>query len=127
MRKEKVFGTVTPEEIAKAEKSYGTVKVVTLDREVEVIKDAKGKEIENVISEGVSAIFRKPDRSTIKFASNKFMKVDQSIDTISGGEVIFHKCWIIGDKEMEDEDKYFFRACQELNAWLNELMGFTSA
>lgn len=125
MKKEKKYGEVTPEALKKLEAEYPTIKVIELDPVYESVETSKGVFEEVKVEEGVKAVFRKPDRAIIKLAMNKLMKMDQSVDMISGGEVILHNCWLLGDERIDKDDKYYFRAAQELNGWINEIAGFT--
>ncbi len=54
----------------------------------------------------------------------KTVRAEQTIDTISSGEVVLKKCWLGGDEEINTDDRYHFRACMEANNYLNEVTGF---
>ncbi len=116
---------ITQAQITEWENKYGKIKEIVLDREVELASDPKtGKTKEVIISAGKTGYLRKPDRATIKYAMTKTVRADQTIDTISSGEVVFKKCWLGGDEEMNTDDRYYFRACMEANNYLNEVTGF---
>jgi hypothetical protein len=118
-------GSLSEAELKALEKKYmGGVKSIVLDRETEEVRDEKGKVSKKIINPGRIFYLRKPDRGTIKFAMNKTVRTDQTIDTITGGEIILKKCWVAGDEEIKTQDKYYFRACMEANAYLNEIVGF---
>ncbi len=116
---------VTKEQLNEWENKYGKIKEIVLDREVEIQEDQKtGKTKEVVISIGKVGYLRKPDRATIKYAMTKTVRADQTIDTISSGEVVLKKCWLGVDEEINTDDRYYFRACMEANNYLNEVTGF---
>ena len=116
---------VTKEQIKEWEAKYGAIKEIVLDREIATQTDPKtGKEKEVVINAGKVGYLRKPDRATIKYAMAKSFRADQTVDTIAPGEVVLKKCWLGGDEEINTDDKYYFRACMEANAYLNEVTGF---
>lgn len=114
-------------DIPKYEAQYPGCKVITLDRVVEEVENDKGIIEEIVVDWGKTAIFKKPNRVIITKAMNSVMRMDQTIDMITGGAIILRNCWVAGDPEMEKDDRYYFRVCQELNAWINEIAGFTTA
>ncbi len=116
---------VTKEQLSEWENKYGKIKEILIGREVEIHEDPKtGENKEIVINAGKVGYLRKPDRATIKYAMTKTVRADQTIDTISSGEVVLKKCWLGGDEEINTDDKYYFRACMEANNYLNEITGF---
>ena len=115
---------ISKAQLTEWEIKYGKLKEIVLDREVERIKDPKtGKTKEVIINAGKVGYLRKPDRATIN-AMTKTVRADQTIDTISSGEVVLKKCWLGGDEQINTNDRYYFRACMEANHYLNEITGF---
>ncbi len=116
---------VSKAQLSEWENKYGKIKEIVIGREVEFVEDPKTKkQKEVVIHQGKVGYLRKPDRATIKYAMTKTVRADQTIDTISSGEVVLKKCWLGGDEEINTDDRYYFRACMEANNYLNEITGF---
>lgn len=71
--------------------------------EIELLKSQNGGEIFEITIEEKTAYFKKPDRKTLSYA------------TVSGGtkdpfkfnEIILESCFIGGDRDLIDDDKYF--------------------
>ncbi len=115
---------VTKAQLTEWENKYGNIKKIVVGREVETQENKDGNPKEVIINEGKVAYLRKPDRATIRYAMTKTVRADQTIDTISSGEVVLKKCRLGGDEEIMKDDKYYFRACMEANNYLNEITGF---
>ncbi|MCP4121085.1 MAG: hypothetical protein GY751_04975 [Bacteroidetes bacterium] len=116
---------VSKAQLTECENRYGKIKEIVIGREVEIVEDPKTKkQKEIVIDQGKVGYLRKPDRATIKYAMTKTVRADQTIDTISSGEVVLKKCWLGGDDEINTDDRYYFRACMEANNYLNKITGF---
>lgn len=113
LEKEEVLDVLSPE-IKEWEKKYGYIKKIVLPA---VIRN------EEEVHPEVSFYLREPDRATLKYAQTKQIKADSSIDPVSPGEVILKKCYLGGDDVMT-KNCYFFRACIEATAYMNEELGF---
>lgn len=84
---------VTEEMIAAWKKKYGEVYIVS--------------------SEGKTAYLRRPDRSIIGAAS-----VLGGLDNIKQKEVMIRNCWLGGDEDILNEDKYFFGLSGQVDAMI---------
>lgn len=59
--------------------------------------------------EDKAAIFKSPDRKTIAYASTAATK-----NPMAFNEVILQKCFVAGDKEVYEDDRYFMGASAQV-------------
>lgn len=117
---------VAPVSLETLEKKYGKIKVIVIGRKAEMLPDPKNpdKEVEVETDAGKTLYLRPLDRATMKYALSKQVRADGSVDTISPGEAVLNKCMLEGsDAEIKTNNKLFFPACIECNAWLQEEAG----
>ncbi|WP_271783870.1 hypothetical protein [Aquimarina algiphila] len=85
---------VTPEHIAAWKREYG----VSVLQQME-IEDSEYK-----------AILKEPTREDIKFAGLASKK-----DPMKFNQVILERCWVFGDREIQDNTGLFLSACKEMD------------
>lgn len=108
------------------EKKYGKIKVIVVGRKTEMQANPENlsEEIEVETEAGKTVYLRPLDRATMKYALSKQVRADGSVDTISPGEAVLSKCTLEGsDPEVKTNNKFFFPACIEAYAWLQEEAG----
>ncbi len=79
------------------------------------LKDWKKKygddKIFEIVVDDKKAILHKPTRKDLSFA---MAGSSQAKDSIKFAEILLNQCWIDGDKEIKEEDDYFFGAVPKL-------------
>ena len=79
------------------------------------IKDWKKKygddKIFEIVVDDKKAILHKPTRKDLSFA---MAGSSQAKDSIKFAEILLNQCWIDGDKEIKEDDDYFFGAVPKL-------------
>ena len=75
----------------------------------EQLKSWKGKfgEIFEISCDDKKAILHKPTRKDLSFA---MAGSNQAKDSVKFSEILLKQCWVDGDMEFQDVDKYFFAA-----------------
>jgi len=63
-----------------------------------------------------AAIFRMPDRKVLGMSTT-------APDTVAGKEIIANNCFLAGDREIIENDSYFYGLCNELPKYMKEEMG----
>jgi len=79
------------------------------------LKDWKKKygddKIFEIVVDDKKAILHKPTRKDLSFA---MAGSSQAKDSIKFAEILLNQCWIDGDKEIKENDDYFFGAVPKL-------------
>lgn len=79
------------------------------------LKDWKKKygdeKIFQIVVDDKKAILHKPTRKDLSFA---MAGSSQAKDSIKFAEILLNQCWIDGDKEIKEDDDYFFGAVPKL-------------
>lgn len=79
------------------------------------LKDWKKKygddKIFEIVVDDKKAILHKPTRKDLSFA---MAGSSQAKDSIKFAEILLNQCWIDGDKEIKEDDDYFFGAVPKL-------------
>lgn len=79
------------------------------------LKDWKKKygddKIFEIVVDDKKAILHKPTRKDLSFA---MAGSSQAKDSIKLAEILLNQCWIDGDKEIKENDDYFFGAVPKL-------------
>jgi len=65
-------------------------------------------------SEGKKCYLHSPTRQTLDAASAGSKKADSKFN-----EILMKGCWLAGDKEMVEDDEYFFAAGKQLSELIN--------
>lgn len=78
-------------------------------QEIESYKEKYGK-IYLISVEDKKAYIHKPDRNTLDLASLASRNKDSKFN-----ETILINCWLAGDKEIVQDDEYFYPAGKQLN------------
>ena len=75
----------------------------------EQLKSWKEKfgEIFEISCDDKKAVLHKPTRKDLSFA---MAGSNQAKDSVKFSEILLKQCWVAGDMEFQDEDKYFFAA-----------------
>lgn len=85
----------------------------------EQLKEWKEKHGENnvfeITVEDKKCVLRKPNRKDLSYA---LAASSGGKDAVKMNEALLNNCWIDGDKEMRDDDTYFFAVAEKIQGMM---------